>query len=95
VFVWRDERRRLADLRMVRKSTPVAIPDDAVLLHFCPPATALKLERLERDYAADQGRTDLRVVAKTRFVVKKTESGYDLEVKNQRYFARYEGEVKP
>ena len=94
MFVWRDERRRQVDIGLLRRASEVSVADNAVVLHFYPSATALKPLRLERDYAIDHGRLDLHVVAKTRFLVKKADAGYEFEIMNQRYFARYEGEAK-
>jgi hypothetical protein len=90
VFIWRDERRRQADLRLVRHASERLVAENAVVLHFCPPGTVRKLQRLEREYAVAQGRADLRAVAKTRFRVTRGPAGHDIEITTQRYFAKYE-----
>jgi hypothetical protein len=87
-FQWRDAARRAVDLGLLRKATEVPVTDNSIVLHFYPRETELKLRQLESDYAAEHGRPDLRQVAKTRFIVKRTETGYDFVVAKQTYLVQ-------
>ena len=87
-FQWRDAARRTVDLGLLRKATELTLVENAIVLHFYPRETELKLLQLEMDFAARAGRPDLHQVAKTIFVVKKTETGYDFEVAKQTYLVQ-------
>jgi hypothetical protein len=87
-FQWRDAARREVDLGLLRKATEVPLAESAIVLHFYPPALESKLLRMEIEHASQHGRPDLRQVAKTIFVVKKTETGYDFEVAKQTYLVQ-------
>ncbi len=86
-FRWRDEARRLTDLRLLKKVHDLPLADDTIVLHFYPLETQIRLIQLERQYAADHGRNDLKLVAKTKFVVRRTENGYDFDVAKQTYLS--------
>ncbi len=85
VLIWRDERRRQVDLGFIRKSGEVTPAENAVVLHFLPSQTASKLLGLEREYAADHGRLDMKLVSKTRFVLRQTGAGYEIVIVKQNY----------
>jgi hypothetical protein len=87
-FQWRDAARRAVDLGLLRKVAGITVTENSHVFHFYPRETELKLLQLETDYATRQGRPDLHQVAKTKFVVKKTETGYDFEVAKQMYFVQ-------
>jgi hypothetical protein len=87
-FQWRDAARRAIDLGLLRKVAEIALTQNSLVFHFYPRETELKLLQLETEYAARQGRPDLHQVAKTKFIVKKTETGYDFEVAKQTYFVQ-------
>lgn len=87
-FQWRDAARRMVDLGLLRKAKELPLAENAIVLHFYSRETESKLRQMEREYATQHGRADLHQVAKTKFVVKKTESGYDFEVAKQTYLVQ-------
>lgn len=60
------------------KAAGVDVGED-VILHLWPPATSEKLAKLEREF---KGR-DVKEIYRTRFIVKRTVRGYEVQVKEQ------------
>ena len=88
IFFWRDAGRRQVDLSLIRKAKELTVADDSVVAHFYPREIKSKLLAIETAYAAAHGHPDLHDVAKTKFIVKRTENGYDFEIAKQTYLVQ-------
>jgi hypothetical protein len=86
-FVWRDEARRQVDLSLLRRAEISSVSDQSMVMHFFTTSSERRMAAMERDHARARGHTTLRDVAKTRFVVRKSDSGYQIEISQQTYLA--------
>ncbi len=85
-FEWAGGAMRQVDLSLVRKAG-VAVTGNETIVLVLPFEAEQLLARLEREYLKHaKNHTDMRVVRRTRFVVRKISDSYEFNIESQQYF---------